>query len=47
LNFQLRKITKNRGHFTSEDAAMKLLYRWFVGSRLTGVLLGFPGERGR
>jgi putative transposase len=26
LNFQLRKITKNRGHFTSEDAAMKLLY---------------------
>lgn len=26
MNFQLRKITKNRGHFTSEDAAMKLLY---------------------
>src|SRR5699024_9549514 len=26
LNFQLRKITKNRGHFPSEDAAMKLLY---------------------
>lgn len=26
INFQLRKITKNRGHFTSEDAAMKLLY---------------------
>jgi putative transposase len=26
LNFQLRKITKNRGHFTSEEAATKLLY---------------------
>lgn len=26
INFQLRKITKNRGHFTSDDAAMKLLY---------------------
>lgn len=25
-NFQLRKITKNRGHFTDNDAAMKLLY---------------------
>jgi putative transposase len=26
INFQLRKITKNRGHFTDVDAAMKLLY---------------------
>jgi putative transposase len=26
LNFQLRKITKNRGHFPTEEAAMKLLY---------------------
>jgi putative transposase len=26
INFQLRKITKNRGHFTDNDAAMKLLY---------------------
>jgi len=26
INFQLRKITKNRGHFTDTDAAMKLLY---------------------
>jgi putative transposase len=25
-NFQLRKITKNRGHFPDADAAMKLLY---------------------
>lgn len=26
MNFQLRKITKNRGHFPDKDAAMKLLY---------------------
>jgi putative transposase len=26
INFQLRKITKNRGHFTDNDAAMKLLF---------------------
>ena len=26
INFPLRKITKNRGHFPSDDAAMKLLY---------------------
>ncbi len=26
INFQLRKVTKNRGHFPSDDAAMKLLY---------------------
>lgn len=26
INFQLRKITKTRGHFPSDDAAMKLLY---------------------
>ncbi|MDT3447057.1 MULTISPECIES: IS256 family transposase [unclassified Pseudofrankia] len=26
MNFQLRKITKNRGHFPDRDAAMKLLY---------------------
>ena len=26
VNFQLRKITKNRGHFPSDDAAVKLLY---------------------
>jgi putative transposase len=26
INFQLRKITKNRGHFPDNDAAMKLLY---------------------
>lgn len=26
INFQLRKITKNRGHFPSDEAAMKLIY---------------------
>lgn len=26
INFQLRKITKNRGHFDSDTAAMKLVY---------------------
>ena len=26
VNFQLRKITKNRGHFPTDDAAVKLLY---------------------
>ncbi|MEY9988198.1 putative transposase [Streptomyces sp. V4I8] len=26
LNYQLRKITKTRGHFPSDDAAVKLLY---------------------
>jgi putative transposase len=26
INFQLRKITKNRGHFPDSDSAMKLLY---------------------
>jgi putative transposase len=26
INYQLRKISKNRGHFPNEDAAIKLLY---------------------
>ncbi|MDQ1012160.1 hypothetical protein QFZ82_006645 [Streptomyces sp. V4I23] len=26
MNFQLRKTLKNRGHFPSDDAAIKLLY---------------------
>jgi putative transposase len=29
INFQLRKITKTRGHFPSDEAAMKLLYLGF------------------
>ena len=26
LNFQLRKVTKAKGHFPSDEAAIKLLY---------------------
>jgi putative transposase len=26
MNYQLRKVTKNRGQFPSDDAAYKLLY---------------------
>ena len=26
LNYQLRKIIKNRGHFPNDDAAIKLIY---------------------
>jgi putative transposase len=26
LNYQLRKVTKNRGHFRGDDAAVKLLW---------------------
>ena len=26
INYQLRKVTKNRGHFPTERAALKLLY---------------------
>lgn len=50
LNFQLRKITKNRGHFTSEDAAMKLLYlgiRHISGRYIDGEgNVRAKGERG-
>jgi putative transposase len=41
INYQLRKITKNRGHFPNDDALMKLLY---LGVRnITGRR---PGNRG-
>lgn len=42
INYQLRKITKNRGHFPNDTALMKLLYlgvRNISGKR--------PGNRGR
>ena len=32
LNFQLRKVTKNRGHFPSDAAAMKLLWLAIMNS---------------
>ena len=50
LNFQLRKIIKNRGHFTSEDAASKLIYlgiRNFTGRHIDGDgTVRSRGERG-
>jgi putative transposase len=44
INFQLRKITKNRGHFPDEDAAMKLLY---LGLRNISSQRGGDSERER
>jgi putative transposase len=47
VNFQLRKITKNRGHFPGDDAAIKLLYlgiRNITGRHIDGD--GLVLERG-
>jgi putative transposase len=50
VNFQLRKIIKNRGHFPSDDAAIKLLYlgiRNITGRHIDGDgLVRERGERG-
>ncbi len=50
MNFQLRKIIKNRGHFPDDDAAMKLLYlgiRNITGRHIDGTGLVLErGERG-
>lgn len=50
INFQLRKIIKNRGHFPDDDAAMKLLYlgvRNITGRHIDGDgLIRERGERG-
>ena len=50
VNFQLRKITKNRGHFPSDEAAVKLLYlgiRNITGRHIDGDgLVRERGERG-
>jgi putative transposase len=50
MNFQLRKITKNRGHFPDDDAAVKLLYlgiRNITGRHIDGSGLALErGERG-
>lgn len=48
INFQLRKITKNRGHFPNDDAAIKLLYlgiRNITGRHIDGE--GLVLERGQ
>jgi putative transposase len=47
MNFQLRKITRNRGHFPDDDAAIKLLYlgiRNITGRHIDGT--GHVLERG-
>ena len=50
INFQLRKITRNRGHFPDDDAAIKLLYlgiRNITGRHIDGDgLVLARGERG-
>ena len=50
VNFQLRKITKNRSHFPSDEAAIKLLYlgiRNITGRHIDGDGLVLQrGERG-
>jgi putative transposase len=50
INFQLRKITRNRGHFPSDEAAIKLLYlgiRNITGRHIDGDGLVLErGERG-
>ena len=48
VNYQLRKITRNRGHFPDDDAAIKLLYlgiRNITGRHIDGD--GLTRERGR
>lgn len=50
INFQLRKITKNRGHFPTDEAAIKLLYlgiRNVTGRHIDGDgLVLARGQRG-
>ena len=43
LNYQLRKITRNRGHFPSDEALFKLLY---LGVRNVMAKTRQPGQRG-
>lgn len=43
INFQLRKITKTRGHFPDKDAAMKLIY---LGLRNISSRRGGPSGTG-
>jgi hypothetical protein len=48
LNYQLRKITKTRGHFPSTESAIKLLYlgiRNITGRHIDGEGR-FAGKRG-
>ena len=40
LNYQLRKITKTKGHFPTDDAVLKILYLGLrnIGNRRGGEL---------
>ena len=44
INYQLRKITKTRGHFPTDDALIKLLY---LGCRDLGRTATKTGQHGR
>jgi hypothetical protein len=49
LNYQLRKVTKNRGHFPNDDAAIKLLWLAICNiedkpARQSGKERGLPGN---
>jgi putative transposase len=43
LNYRLRKITRNRGYFPTDDALFKLLY---LGARDGPAKQRQPGDRG-
>jgi putative transposase len=45
INYQLRKISKNRGHFPSDDALLKLLYLGVRNMTNKNVQLGSSGNR--
>lgn len=44
LNYQLRKITKNRGHFPNDDALFKLLYLGVRNVMAGRAKKGLPGR---
>lgn len=45
INYQLRKITRNRGHFPSDEALLKLLYLGIRNLNANSVQLGSAGNR--
>lgn len=50
MNFQLRKVSKTRGHFPDDDAAIKLLYlgiRRIEGRHIDGIGRPLPAGRQR
>lgn len=45
INYQLRKITRNRGHFPNDEALLKLLYLGVRNLNTKRALLGSTGNR--